>query len=126
MHNLGLFGHQMKPIMQGSKADSLLSTPRGLVLAPHKEPCRTALVAEALLAIYSHLTLRLFPTIIDLRLLTVSGGNNSSPSWLCVKRLLMVITYHTYSHSVVADIYFELEDTVSPVGSYPANHGIPQ
>jgi hypothetical protein len=50
--------------MQGSKADSLLlSTPRGLVLAPHKEPCRTALVAEALLVIYSHLTLRLATTI---------------------------------------------------------------
>lgn len=38
----------------------------------------------------------------------------------------MVITYHTHSHSVVADIYFELEDTVAPVASYNASYGILQ
>ena len=84
------------------------------------------LAAEALLAILFASDIETLLPPFDLGLLTVSGVNNSSPSWLCLKRLLMVITYHTYSHSVVANVYFELEDTVAPVGSYPANHGIPQ
>jgi len=63
MHDLGLLvtNETNHAGEQGWLSSSVNS--QGLVLAPHKEPCRTALVAEALLVIYSHLTLRLATTI---------------------------------------------------------------